>query len=212
MPWYTGGTNASASMGIMWKIICTKAVLLIIRVYIIWIHLCNERTCYLIYWTALVFSELHAETHAVLLVNCLLLSDFNHFLDVWADYTKNSAVSNFIKIHSAVLEFFFLHEEKHTGRHAEDKRIFATFRSERAENIVIYIYIYTLVHFLLYCANNEKVLHLGKWSLSSDFTVTDNEKCLSGYVTNELFQTVTLLNCVREVLDSNLSRDTDFLD
>jgi hypothetical protein len=36
------------------KIIWTKAVLLIIRVYIIWINLCNVRTCYLIYWTALV--------------------------------------------------------------------------------------------------------------------------------------------------------------
>jgi hypothetical protein len=35
MPWCTGGTNASASMGIVWKKICTKAVLLIIRVYII---------------------------------------------------------------------------------------------------------------------------------------------------------------------------------
>jgi hypothetical protein len=37
------------------KIICTKTVLLIIRVYIIWINLRNERTCYLIYWTALVY-------------------------------------------------------------------------------------------------------------------------------------------------------------
>jgi hypothetical protein len=36
------------------KITCTKAVLLIICVYIIWINLRNERTCYLTYWTALV--------------------------------------------------------------------------------------------------------------------------------------------------------------
>jgi hypothetical protein len=40
--------------GLCGKIICTKAVLLIIRVHIIWINLRNERTCYLIYWTALV--------------------------------------------------------------------------------------------------------------------------------------------------------------
>jgi hypothetical protein len=32
-----------------------RAVLLIIRAYIIWINLRNERTCYLIYWTALVY-------------------------------------------------------------------------------------------------------------------------------------------------------------
>jgi hypothetical protein len=38
--------------GLCRKIICTKAVLLIIRVYIIWINLRNERTCYLTYWTA----------------------------------------------------------------------------------------------------------------------------------------------------------------
>jgi hypothetical protein len=42
--------------GLCGKIICTKAVLLIIRVYIIWINLRNERTCYLIYWTALVLT------------------------------------------------------------------------------------------------------------------------------------------------------------
>jgi hypothetical protein len=41
--------------GLCGKIICTKTVLLIIRVYIIWINIGNERTCYLIYWTALVF-------------------------------------------------------------------------------------------------------------------------------------------------------------
>jgi hypothetical protein len=40
--------------GLCGKIIGTKAVLLIIRVYIIWINLRNERTCYLTYWTALV--------------------------------------------------------------------------------------------------------------------------------------------------------------
>jgi hypothetical protein len=40
--------------GLCGKIICSKAVLLTIRVYIIWIHLRNKRTCYLIYWTALV--------------------------------------------------------------------------------------------------------------------------------------------------------------
>jgi hypothetical protein len=40
--------------GLCGKIICTKAVLLIIRVYIIWIGLRNERTCCCIYWTALV--------------------------------------------------------------------------------------------------------------------------------------------------------------
>jgi hypothetical protein len=57
MPWCTGGTNASESMGIMWKIICTKAVLLIICVYIIWINLRNERTCYRIYWTTLVYEQ-----------------------------------------------------------------------------------------------------------------------------------------------------------
>jgi hypothetical protein len=43
--------------GLWGKIICTKAVLLIIRVYIIWINLRNERTCYLIYWTALVITK-----------------------------------------------------------------------------------------------------------------------------------------------------------
>jgi hypothetical protein len=37
------------------KIISTKAVLLIIGVYIIWINLHNERTCYLIYWTTFVY-------------------------------------------------------------------------------------------------------------------------------------------------------------
>jgi cation transporter-like permease len=42
--------------GLCGKIICTQDVLLIIRVYIIWIYLRNERTCYLIYWTALVHS------------------------------------------------------------------------------------------------------------------------------------------------------------
>jgi hypothetical protein len=44
--------------GLCGKIICTKAVLLIIRVHIIWINLRNERTCYLIYWTALIFGKL----------------------------------------------------------------------------------------------------------------------------------------------------------
>jgi hypothetical protein len=42
--------------GLCGKVICTKDVLLIIRVYVIWIHLRNERTCYLIYWTALVIT------------------------------------------------------------------------------------------------------------------------------------------------------------
>jgi hypothetical protein len=41
--------------GLCGNIICTKAVLLIIRLYIIWINLRNERICYLIYWTALVY-------------------------------------------------------------------------------------------------------------------------------------------------------------
>jgi hypothetical protein len=40
--------------GLCGKIMCTKAVLLIIRVCIIWINLHNEGTCYLIYWTALI--------------------------------------------------------------------------------------------------------------------------------------------------------------
>jgi hypothetical protein len=40
--------------GLCGKIICTKAVLLIIRICIIWINLRNERSCYIIYWTALV--------------------------------------------------------------------------------------------------------------------------------------------------------------
>jgi hypothetical protein len=40
--------------GLCGKIICTKAILLIICIYIIWINLCNERTCYLIYWTILI--------------------------------------------------------------------------------------------------------------------------------------------------------------
>jgi hypothetical protein len=40
--------------GLCGKIICTKAVLLIIPVYIIWINLRNERN-YLIYWTDLVY-------------------------------------------------------------------------------------------------------------------------------------------------------------
>jgi hypothetical protein len=44
--------------GLCGKIICTRAVLLIIRVYIIWINLRNERTCYLIYWTALVVTNI----------------------------------------------------------------------------------------------------------------------------------------------------------
>jgi hypothetical protein len=45
--------------GMCGKIICTKAILLIIRVYIIWINLRNERTCYLIYWIALVVNEMY---------------------------------------------------------------------------------------------------------------------------------------------------------
>jgi hypothetical protein len=42
--------------GLCGKMFSTKAVLLIIRVYTIWINLRNERTCLLIYWTALVSS------------------------------------------------------------------------------------------------------------------------------------------------------------
>jgi hypothetical protein len=42
--------------GLCGKIICTKAVLLIICVYIIWVNIRNERTCYLIYRTALLYS------------------------------------------------------------------------------------------------------------------------------------------------------------
>jgi hypothetical protein len=62
-------------LGLCGKIICTKAVLLIIRVYIIWINLCNGRTCYLIYWTALVTLQIVGNwaqhQHTPKLANCL---------------------------------------------------------------------------------------------------------------------------------------------
>jgi hypothetical protein len=55
MPWCTGGTNASASMGIMWENnLYQGRAIDYACIYIIWIQLRNERTCYLIYWTALV--------------------------------------------------------------------------------------------------------------------------------------------------------------
>jgi hypothetical protein len=53
------------------KIICTKAVLLIIRIYIIWINVRNERTCYLIYWTALIH---HSSIHCHILITCFIYS------------------------------------------------------------------------------------------------------------------------------------------
>jgi hypothetical protein len=63
--------------GLCGKINWTKAVLLIIHVYIIWIHLCNERTCYLIYWTALVLAlKWYTHAHSTQLINsyCLKMS------------------------------------------------------------------------------------------------------------------------------------------
>jgi hypothetical protein len=62
--------------GLCGKIICTKAVLLIIRVYVIWINLRSERTCYLIYWTALIHFAYEFE-----------------FVLVWANFLENVGAS-----------------------------------------------------------------------------------------------------------------------
>jgi hypothetical protein len=64
--------------GLCEKIICTKAVLLIIRVYIIWINLRNERTCYLIYWTSIVY------TFVDTFIICNYILRVSNYLGPWA--------------------------------------------------------------------------------------------------------------------------------
>jgi hypothetical protein len=62
-----------------------------------------------------------AERFVGLHVKCvLLLSDFKQNWNVSTNFSKNSRISNLMKIRSAVLE--------------ADRRMFATFSCERAEN------------------------------------------------------------------------------